>query len=190
MTKLSGPRPPLCAFACALLLSIAGPALAHEGEDHGAPPPVLSQATLPRAVTASDDFELVAIVEAGRLLVYLDAKATNEPVPTAKVEVEGAGLNAAAPELEPGVYALGLAQPLAAGRHALTFTVQTDKTADLLSAILDMPAPASVAAPAGAAADSPAVLRALWPWLGGAAALAIGGLALASWRRRRTATPI
>jgi cobalt-zinc-cadmium efflux system membrane fusion protein len=60
--------------------------------DHGAPPPPFSQSGAPRAVAATEDFEVVAVLEGKQLVVYVDRFASNEPVAKAKVEIEGAGL--------------------------------------------------------------------------------------------------
>ncbi len=68
--------------ACAL------PAFAHEGHDHGAPPPPISAASAPRAQALSDAFELVAIARDGRLSIYVDHFATNEPASDLAIEVE------------------------------------------------------------------------------------------------------
>lgn len=129
--------PAVFAFWMALALPVA----AHEGEDHGAPPPAATQTVSPRAEAATDEFELVAVLEAQRLVVYLDRYATNEPVAKATVDVEAAGLSGTASEIAEGVYALPVAAAPAPGKHALTFTVETADTADLLSATLDLSAP-------------------------------------------------
>ena len=72
------------ALAGALL---AGPALSHEGHDHGAPPPPVSKTIAPRGEALSDAFELVAIPRANSLTLYLDRFRTNEPVAGATLEV-------------------------------------------------------------------------------------------------------
>ncbi|MFC6046508.1 RND transporter, partial [Methylobacterium hispanicum] len=73
----------------ALLAAVlTGPALAHEGHDHGAVPPPLSKTIAPRGEALSDAFELVAVPRDGTLTLFLDRFRTNEPVPGATIEVE------------------------------------------------------------------------------------------------------
>lgn len=165
-----------------ILLGIGGqsPAHAHEGEDHGQGKAPIMQLLLPRAEAASEDFELLAVLETGRLLIYLDRHASNEPVTKASVEVEGAGLNVKATESSAGVYAVALPQPLPTGSHAFTFTVQAGDTADLLTAKLDL-------APHPAIAPQVSVARRWWPWVAGAGAgaLAVAGFGVMALRRRK-----
>ena len=78
------------ALAVALAFGIA-PAGAHEGHDHGAARPAASVATAPagaRAEVVGTAFELVAVAEGASLTLYLDAFATNEPLPGADITVE------------------------------------------------------------------------------------------------------
>jgi hypothetical protein len=58
------------------------------GHDHGDEAPAASGTASPRVTSHSDLFELVGIVDAGVMTVYLDRYASNEPVVGAKVEVE------------------------------------------------------------------------------------------------------
>jgi hypothetical protein len=110
----------------------------------------------------------------------------------AVVEVEGAGANAKAMEIAPGVYELKLPQAPAAGSHPLTFTVQAGSDMDLLGAPLVV-APAAgaegtakgVAAVAGETAP-----RAAWAapvgWMAaGAAGMGAAMAGVSALRRRR-----
>lgn len=155
---------------------------AHEGEVHddaakAAAPPTL----LPRAAAATEEVELVAVLEPGHLLVWVDRFATNEPVRGAQLEVELAGRSVVATEEGDGRYTLSLAQPLAAGTHALTFTIQAGELADLLTTTLEVP-PAATATPAGASR---------WalpgsPWQQAAAVgTAVAAIGLLGWGLRR-----
>ncbi|MDE1997658.1 MAG: hypothetical protein KGI52_01895 [Burkholderiales bacterium] len=126
-------------------LVVATPVWAHGGEDHDheAPAPVLSQPVQPRAVAQSDDFELVAVLGASELTVYLDRADSNEPVSGAHIEIESDGFKAEGVAQGEGVYGMpagALAHP---GRHALTITVESDAGADLLDAALVVPQAAS-----------------------------------------------
>lgn len=176
----------------------SAPVHAHGDEDHSAPAALTGKTLLPRASAHSEDFEIVAVLETGRLLIFVDRTDSNQPVTQAKLEVEGIGPPAIAAPLSPGVYALALAQPLASGAHALSFTLQTPGNADLLNTSLVVPASPSAAArtalapgETGSSAEPGALGWRLpggaWPWLGGAA-LVLAALS-ALWQRRRPARP-
>jgi len=163
------------------------PARAHGGEDHGdeahaealQPPGVL-----PRAATRTDEVELVAVLEPSRLLIYVDQAASNAPLTGARVEVEGLGATAAAPEVEPGVYALALAAAPAPGHHPLTVSVQARDVEDLLSAELDVPDPR----PEEIDHDTLHDHLPAWTWVvAGSVVGALGALGLGAMRRRRDA---
>ncbi len=154
-------------------------AWAHGGEDHGDgahdPAPIADVA--PRAVAATEDLELVAVLEGKKLILYVDRYASNEPVADAQVEVEGGGLKGVAAQVAPGVYSLpaeALANP---GKHALAVSVQAGEIADLLSATLDLPKPAAGVEHTHWAAE--------WGAWGGSAALLLAGIGLVAVRRNR-----
>lgn len=174
------------ALALAAALALAGaPATlqAHAGEDHGAPPPTAGAPLLPRAASATDEFELVAVLEPQRLVVWLDRQATNEPVAGATVAIEGAFAGMAA-ETAPGVYALALAAAPAPGHHALTLTIEAGATADLLTATLDVPAPPADAVAVDGVGAAPVVtLAATLAGLAAAGAAVWAGLARRRSRR-------
>ena len=64
------------------------PGRAHEGHDHGAPPPPVSNTVAPRGDASSSDFEVVAVARGGRLVVYLDTFRENAPVENARIEID------------------------------------------------------------------------------------------------------
>ena len=121
---------------------LASAAWAHGGEDHGdAAAPALAGDVAPRTSAQSDEFELVAVLAAGKLTLYLDRYADNSPVPDAEIEIESGAFKAVAAQIAPGVYAVpgqAFAQP---GKHPLTISVQAGEAADLLTATLDLAAP-------------------------------------------------
>ena len=128
----------------ALFLSAPLTVFAHGGEDHGAPTPAVSLSVAPRAAANSEEFEAVAVLEGKKLVLYLDQFTSNAPVSGAKVEIEGGGLKGVAAELSPGIYAIDAAS-IAPAKHALTISIETGDSADLLSATLDVaPPPAGV----------------------------------------------
>ena len=128
------------------LLAVAFSAFGHGGEDHGAPPPALSQSVAPRASAASEEFEVVAALEDRKLVIYVDRFASNEPVADARVEVEASSVQGQASETSPGTYVIELAAGLPAARHPLTISIETGDSADLLSLLLDTSRPASTVA--------------------------------------------
>lgn len=164
------------AVLVSLLLALTSPAFAHGDEDHGAAAPAVSRSVAPRAVAASEEFEVVAALEGKTLVLYLDRFATNEPVAGAKVEIEGGGLKGVAAETSPGVYALDAAL-LTPAKHPLTIAIEAGDSADLLSATLD-------AAPLRAGIEH-VHGRGEWAaWLG-AGALALTAGVLLMMRRRK-----
>ncbi|WP_374683173.1 hypothetical protein [Accumulibacter sp.] len=161
------------------LLAVAFSAFGHGGEDHGAPPPALSQSVAPRASAASEEFEVVVALEDRKLLIYVDRFASNEPVADARVAVESdvTGVQGLASETSPGTYVIALVADFPVARHALTISIETSDNADLLSLLLD------TSQPAGAAAHSHAWSE--WAVWGLAVVLLLAGAALLLLRRHR-----
>lgn len=158
-----------------LLLPLA--ASAHEGHDHDAPAPLADAALAPRMEARSELFELVAVLDGGRLLTYLDRAATNEPVAGAVVELEAGADKAQAREIAPGVYAADLAILARPGEHPLVVAVSAGDDADLLNGKLAVPAPKTAAT----TGEAP---RWRVGWAGGGAALALAVAAALALRRR------
>jgi cobalt-zinc-cadmium efflux system membrane fusion protein len=166
-------------FICFSLLG-ASAALAHEGHDHGNEAPPVS-AALPRGSASSGHFELVAILRGQTLAIYLDHFATNEPVATAKIEVETPDGPKEAVE-EDGVYRLAAPWAAKGGRFDLIVTVSDGDDIEVLPVTIDVPEPQ-----AGLGARAAQI-----PWLGafGIHTLLLAGLfivvALALVRQRRS----
>ena len=152
------------------LFAVINAAFAHGGEDHGAPPPPISQVLAPRTSAVSEEFEVTVVVEGKQLLLYLDRFNSNAPVTKAKVEVDGAGLKGLANEAAPGIYVMNIAAPMSATKHALTIAVDTDDSSDLLVASLDM-------TQAATPSEQGFVWRTWLTWLIAAVLLAALGLA-------------
>ncbi len=141
----------LRALAVALAVLVAAQASAHEGHDHGAPPPPVSKSIAPRGETASAAFELVAVPRDGTLTLYLDRFQTGMPVPDAILEVETPSGSVVAQAAEPGVYRLlapWLSKP---GHHDLMVTVTAGSDVDVLPVALTLLHPAAAAAPSAPA---------------------------------------
>jgi len=138
-------------LALASLLSI--PAAAHEGHDHGAPAALVSAAGTPRLALHSDAYELVGILRTGRLTLFLDRYASNEPVIDARVAVTIAGgAEVVATPTPDGTYVLASDQLAGADPLELVIAITHPRGDDLLIGTLERPA-ASTAnlAPAGPA---------------------------------------
>jgi hypothetical protein len=137
----------------ALLAAVlTGPALAHEGHDHGAVPPPLSK---------TDAFELVAVPRDGTLTLFLDRFRTNEPVPGATIEVETPDGPRVATATTDGGYALPVPWLSKPGRHELLATVTAGDAVDVLTVAVTVPDPkvAAAAAPAKPAPAQAALAR-------------------------------
>ncbi len=132
-------------FFLATVLAAAPPVRAggdsSDGHSHGPAAAPVTTPMAPRAVAATEEFEVVAILDGKQLLVYVDRFATNAPVTQAKVEIDGAGLKGFARETAPGVYAMSIAKPMSPNKYPLTIGIEVGDTADLLTASLDIPHP-------------------------------------------------
>ncbi len=122
------------AVLVAMLLT-AGGAAAHEGHDHAdQTKSVPHVGATPRLEAASGPFELVAVLQKGELVIYLDSFETNAPITAAEITVETpAGPVSAAAKAENYRVAAPWAQ---AGSHALIFTVTADGLTEILSGTL------------------------------------------------------
>lgn len=155
-------------------LALAGAAFAHEGHDHGAPPPVSTGSLAPRAEAASSDFELVAVLRGDELRIYLDRFADNAPVEGARIEVDTPAGTETAKAVEPGTYAIPAGAVAAPGAHDLAFTVTAGDAVDLLATTLVVPPPEVLPQARQAPATGPASLAAI----GGQGAGLLAGIAI------------
>lgn len=125
--------------AIILLAPSSQPVPAHEGHDHkGSAKPIIVPA-LPRAEISSDAFELVAIANAGEIVIYLDRFATNEPVLDAEVVVETPQGSVEAKLASDGTYRLAAPWIGSSGRYDLIATVTKVGEADVLAFALEIP---------------------------------------------------
>lgn len=111
---------------------------------HDAPSSALPAALAPRIEAQSETFELVAILEGGKLTLYLDRFATNEPVTNAAIEIESGAFKATAQPGGEGVYtapAEALTEP---GQYPLVFMIRAGGETDLLNGTLGVPSPPGV----------------------------------------------
>ena len=182
-----------------LQLFAAGSAAAHEGHDHGAPPPPVSATVAPRMESSTADLELVAVAGSSEVTIYLDTFRTNEPVQGAAIEVDAAGETLQAEPAAEGVYVVKPKWAGTPGSYDLAFTIQAGDLIDILTGTLVIPAPPATLDPPEAKlsgyippgfADSlrarlAAADLALWAIAGGA--FVAGALVALLLRRRRPA---
>jgi hypothetical protein len=138
----------LFAVLCGALLlgmaSIPAPVFAHGGEDHGdeaAPEPamIVPASTGVHWELQSPDVELLGIVHEGKLTLYADHFATNEPIPAAKVELESKGQKLALQTDANGVAETAAGWLAKPGHYEITATVQAKGINDLLIGTADIP---------------------------------------------------
>jgi RND family efflux transporter MFP subunit len=188
-------RAVLCAAALAFF-SGSGSSLAHEGHEHGEPPPAVTSSTAPRTEAVSEHYELVAIARGGDLVIYLDRFATNESVDGAGITVETPAGPQPARAMANEPYRLTAPWSVKPGSYDLIFTVSKDGIDDVLASTLIVP-PEDPGAKAATSSlsdigsgtrelSSRAIPTALIAGLGGFAAGIV--LMMLMWRRNRPAT--
>ena len=129
--------PILRATLIAMML-MAGNASAHEGHDHGDQTKTQALAgTAPRLEAVSGPFELVALLQKGELVIYLDRFETNEPLAGAQIIVETPAGQLSAP-LKEGAYRLAAPWAPQTGSLDLIFTVTADDHTEILSGTLEL----------------------------------------------------
>ncbi len=132
-------RPTTLAFLSLVTIALAPPgALAHGDEDHGEKnaPAAASASAGPRFEAHSDLFEVVGTVERDELTITVDRYASNEPVLSAKVEVELGSAKGIANPGPGGSYSFKSAVLGQAGTLPVSLTIMAGKDADLLAAEL------------------------------------------------------
>jgi hypothetical protein len=179
-------RRPLCLAIALAFLSVSRPLAAHEGHDHDAPLHTIA-AALPRTEAHSDQFEVVAILQSGgALTITLDRYADNSSLDGA-VTVTLAGQEVPAERQGIGLFVARHPLLERPGRHDLVFTVTAGEAMDLLTATLDVPAPAATA---GTAIALPDLLRDSAVQIGIGFGLLLLGLVLGRATVRRPLPPM
>jgi RND family efflux transporter MFP subunit len=155
----------LCCVA-GIFLSLSAP-FAHEGhDDDDATRSALASSTYPRVSARSELYEIVGIVKGGRLSIYLDHFATNEPVADAKVKVAiGDTESADAEPTENGVYTISFPRSTPSGSVDIVFNITAASGDDLLVGALTSPSDTEAS---DAAASSIGPVSSTWiasiPW--------------------------
>ncbi|MBI1383983.1 MAG: HlyD family efflux transporter periplasmic adaptor subunit [Rhizobiales bacterium] len=158
-------------IVCGLLVSatlalVSGDAGAHEGHDHGAPPPPVSTTIAPRVEASSEQIELVAVARGGDLVVHLDEFRTNAPLAGASIQVDSPIGVLTLTEAGEGTYVAAAPFVAEPGRHDLAITVIAGDVIDILAATLVVPEPPPAPQPVVSGGDLPAIVLG---WLGDSA---------------------
>ena len=134
--------------AVVFLLALAAPVFAGGGDDHSHEPetPTVAAGGMPRLATQTDLYQLVGTLKDGRLTIYVDRFADNEPVVDAKVAVTIGDETVEATPSEEGTYVVRHKSLGGHGSLGLIFNVSSPHGDDLLDATLGLPdAPAAAA---------------------------------------------
>ena len=121
-----------------LLLSVAWPAWAGEGHDHGEAPATMAGPALPRFTAVSELFELVGVLDGKHLTLYLDRAGDNSPVKDAKLELELGGVKVPVEAHGEGLFEATLSKAPAPGEIPVAATVMAGEETDLLAGELDV----------------------------------------------------
>jgi membrane fusion protein, heavy metal efflux system len=143
--------PPLGALCVAVLLALlawlaAAPVTAHEGHDLEAAEAPGASRSLPRLVAGSESYELVAVFESPRLIIYLDRFEDNSPVTDAKMTVSINEEQVVAEATGNGTYSVASELFERGGLFELVFDIKAPKDDDLLIGKLSLPSAGSVGA--------------------------------------------
>lgn len=104
---------------------------AHEGHDHGDTPKTLTPVA-PRGEAHAGDFEIVAVLRNGEIVVYLDRFETNLPVTNAEIEALTPKGSEKAVAKEDGTYRLPAKWASGSDHYDLIFTVTLGETSEVL----------------------------------------------------------
>lgn len=139
----------LITLAVASLALVASPTRALAHGDHGNEAPAAGGAGSPRVAIHSDQYELVGVLKAERLTLYLDRFADNVPVTDAKITATLGDAEVAAEPQADGTYMVSSPKLAGHGPLEVVFNVQAPGGEDLLIGTLPLPPePANVAATA------------------------------------------
>jgi membrane fusion protein, heavy metal efflux system len=144
--------PPLGALCVAVLVALlvslaAAPVIAHEGHDLETTEAAGASRSLPRLVAGSESYELVAVLESPRLIIYLDRFEDNSPVTDAKITVTINEEPVVAEATGNGTYSVTSKLFERGGLFELVFDIKAPKDDDLLIGKLSLPSAGSAGAP-------------------------------------------
>jgi RND family efflux transporter MFP subunit len=125
---------------------VVAPAAAHEGHDLEPAQAAAASHGLPRLVANSEFYELVAVVEGPRLIVYLDRFADNSPVTDAQMTVTVNEEPVVAAATGDGTYSVMSTLFERGGLFELVFDIKAPEIDDLLIGKLSLPSAGSAGA--------------------------------------------
>jgi membrane fusion protein, heavy metal efflux system len=137
----------LAALAALLCWMAAAPATPHEGHDLEPAEAAVASRGLPRLVANSESYELVAVLEGPRLIVYLDRFGDNSPVTDAHMTVTVNEEPVVAEAAGDGTYAIMSKLFERGGLFELVFDIKAPETDDLLIGKLSLPNAGSAGGP-------------------------------------------
>ncbi|MCA1471607.1 efflux RND transporter periplasmic adaptor subunit [Bradyrhizobium sp. IC3195] len=120
-------------WLASLVFGLSG-AFGHEGHDHGdAEKTAVVSSAHPRIAARSELYEVVGILKDGRLSVFIDDAATNEPVSDAALQVTiGDSAPIEASSQEDGVYTAAIPNGTPSGSVEVIFSINASRGNDLL----------------------------------------------------------
>lgn len=140
--RLLSVAPAVLAAIAILVANTIPSALAGPGHDHGhdhAGPPQAERPSSPRFYAESQDYELVGVLKAEELTLYLDRRATTEPVTDAKIELIVDGKTQRAQPASDGTYKVQSQAFNGEGEIELIATISHSGQSDLLVGALKIP---------------------------------------------------
>jgi hypothetical protein len=126
-------------------------AAAHEGHDHGAPPPPVSTTIAPRADASTVDLELVAVARGERLELFIDSFKGNEPISGAMLEIDSPSGTLTAEASGEGAYVATAPWLTKPGSYDLAITVMAGDLFDVLTVTMVIPEMTASPVPVAAA---------------------------------------
>jgi cobalt-zinc-cadmium efflux system membrane fusion protein len=159
-----------------------------EGHSHDAPAARSTQS--PRVVAMSEAFQLVGILKAGQLTIYLDRERSNAPVNGAAIDVTANEKTLAAQAQADGVYVVSADGLIQAGENVLEFSIKDGELTDLLGGTLAVATAQANHAPHGVAAIASWLGRSVpvgWALVAGLLTLLVGVLIGGLFSRRAVA---
>ncbi|MBU2582141.1 MAG: efflux RND transporter periplasmic adaptor subunit [Alphaproteobacteria bacterium] len=141
---LNLPRAPyrsvaIVAAAVLAIIAVTRQSIAGPGHDHGQSSPVVAGPASPRLIAISETYELVGILQNGKLVIYLDRMADTSPVKHARIELVIGG-QTLFPEVRPeGTFELSSPFFEQEGIHEIIITIAEGSNSDLLIGKLDIP---------------------------------------------------
>ena len=130
------------ALVVMVLMILPLPTFAHGGEDHGdeaKTPMSVAGASGSRLELTSPDVELSGVFQDGKLTLYADHYATNEPIANAKIELESDGHKLQLSSAGNGIYTVTADWFKQPGKHNVVVSITAGDLEDLLVGTFEIP---------------------------------------------------